>query len=758
MKLDFILIWCLFSFKSGKGICSFGEKVSDQPCSALPHTQLKDLSKQECVALVWASGKWGGTNLCTICNTHRNQLLGEIDPPQGPEPKQVCFNPFNNHYKKVTTVRKVTYLMALKAKERGKIIPVNNWLCTSCRTEVLEMSKLTSSPVNTGDSPPAGGDNEGGSTPCSAPSPKMLKIDATQNLLSIGLSPIEVMQRSKSARVKEAKRKMETHNEKLVENVCILFDLQPEDLEELSEDYQQLLIKVKVKLEKSSRQEKIQLLTLAPPSWSPRYTANYFGVSRFFAAKAAELRSKHGILAMPEVIHRKRLDDAVKTAVKNFFESGDNSRMLPGKKDKVSIGKGVSMQKVLLLSNLKELFQLFKKENPSYKIGFSTFCSLRPKWCVLAGSSGTHNVCVCKSHQNVKLLLHALSFLEDYRDIIESIVCDSQNRKCMLRLCTSCPKLDDIIEKITKKLLENMDLEEDATEEDIAEILSHKVEYQEWLNTDRTELQSSTASLSELIEKTARKLLDLIPHHYINIKQKEYLADQKKNLSSNKVIVLMDFSMNYTSTVQDAIQAHHWAKRQATVHPVVIYYKDSENKLQHKSMCFISDDLDHDTAQVLLAQKHITDWIKTNLPHVEEVEYMTDGCAEQYKNCKAFLNLCRHEEMFGLKARWSFFATSHGKSPCDGIGGTVKREATRASLQRPLGNQILDAQKLFEFCIEHLSKEILFIFLKKETLQAKRLELKLFGTQPTTVPGTRSFHCFFPIGGKFHKPVKYLIF
>ena len=39
------------------------------------------------------------------------------------------------------------------------------------------------------------------------------------------------------------------------------------------------------------------------------------------------------------------------------------------------------------------------------------------------------------------------------------------------------------------------------------------------------------------------------------------------------------------------------------------------------------------------------------------------------------------------------FATSHGKQPCDGIGGTVKRLTAKASLQRPINNQILDAQK-----------------------------------------------------------------
>ena len=42
-----------------------------------------------------------------------------------------------------------------------------------------------------------------------------------------------------------------------------------------------------------------------------------------------------------------------------------------------------------------------------------------------------------------------------------------------------------------------------------------------------------------------------------------------------------------------------------------------------------------------------------------------------------------------MEAEWHFFATSHGKSPCDGIGGTTKRLAARASLQSAADNQIL---------------------------------------------------------------------
>ena len=83
--------------------------------------------------------------------------------------------------------------------------------------------------------------------------------------------------------------------------------------------------------------------------------------------------------------------------------------------------------------------------------------------------------------------------------------------------------------------------------------------------------------------------------------------------------------------------------------------------------------------------------------------YFSDGCAGQYKNCKNFVNLCLHEQDFDITAEWHFFATSHGKGPCDGLGGTVKRLAARASLQRCSDgyyqDQILTAKAFFGFRI-----------------------------------------------------------
>ena len=45
--------------------------------------------------------------------------------------------------------------------------------------------------------------------------------------------------------------------------------------------------------------------------------------------------------------------------------------------------------------NLQELYTAFKEKHPNVNIGFSKFCAMRPKWCVLAGSKMTQSVCLC---------------------------------------------------------------------------------------------------------------------------------------------------------------------------------------------------------------------------------------------------------------------------------------------------------------------------------------------------------------------------
>ena len=68
-----------------------------------------------------------------------------------------------------------------------------------------------------------------------------------------------------------------------------------------------------------------------------------------------------------------------------------------GRKDFVSVKQGeqrLHIQKRLVLSNLREAYQLFKDRFPTETVEFSKFADLRPRHCILAGASGIHSVCL----------------------------------------------------------------------------------------------------------------------------------------------------------------------------------------------------------------------------------------------------------------------------------------------------------------------------------------------------------------------------
>ena len=83
-------------------------------------------------------------------------------------------------------------------------------------------------------------------------------------------------------------------------------------------------------------------------------------------------------------------------------------------------------------------------------------------------------------------------------------------------------------------------------------------------------------------------------------------------------------------------------------------------------------------------------------------------CTRQYKNRKNFINLYHHIVDFAVDAEWMVYATNHRKSPCDGIGGFVKRHVAKRSFQRPLDNQLLNYEAIIDLCIENI-KDIHFV-------------------------------------------------
>lgn len=131
--------------------------------------------------------------------------------------------------------------------------------------------------------------------------------------------------------------------------------------------------------------------------------------------------------------------------VQNFYLREDISRMLPGKKDYVSVKladvKREHRQKRLLLFKIGEAHELFKEES-NVQIGKSKFAELRPPQ-VIPSSAFDHEVCICKYHENIDLLLQGLSRLGtsgciSSEEAVAKTVCSLDSCKCIDRVCNSC--------------------------------------------------------------------------------------------------------------------------------------------------------------------------------------------------------------------------------------------------------------------------------------------------------------------------------
>jgi hypothetical protein len=105
--------------------------------------------------------------------------------------------------------------------------------------------------------------------------------------------------------------------------------------------------------------------------------------------------------------HFTYIDEAT-TSVKSFYNSDEVSRIMPGKKKKITYQLKSVVSKYMnrnYCCAIWKSYTLILKIYIQESVGFLKFASLHPRYCIMAGASGTHSVRVCTVHQNVKLML-----------------------------------------------------------------------------------------------------------------------------------------------------------------------------------------------------------------------------------------------------------------------------------------------------------------------------------------------------------------
>ena len=154
-------------------------------------------------------------------------------------------------------------------------------------------------------------------------------------------------------------------------------------------------------------------------------------------------------------------------------------------------------------------------QNPGYKIGFSSFATLRPKHCVLPAVSGPHNVCVRTVCENTKLMIMRLQNINqemtnvDY--FVRKIVCENAYENCYLNICSKCPD-SEIIPELLKTVLEQN--------------LVQEMIYRKWTTTDRAEMKTFKVTAEKFVRKFIICLKKYKVHNFIAKAQSSCLTLQ----------------------------------------------------------------------------------------------------------------------------------------------------------------------------------------------------------------------------------------
>lgn len=352
--------------------------------------------------------------------------------------------------------------------------------------------------------------------------------------------------------------------------------------------------------------------------------------------------------------------------------------------------------------------------------------------------------CVCLYHQNVKLIFESLRISKipifeenkSYRDFLDLLRCADPSDKCKLNECENCPGItgnefmigiyDHLFYRLQDEGIEN-------------------VTYKQWMNSGAgLRLETVTRPTHEFIDDFCEQLVELNRHDFIATMQSEYLKQLKTQLKDHEIIALLDFSENLSFDKQFQIQSYYYSKPQYTIHPICFYYKEN-NEVKNKSLIIIAESLKHDINAVYLFQTKLVEYLRRERGSTRKIIFLSDGAASQYKNKKKFLNICLFKKDFNLEAEWHFFATSHGKSPCDALGSSFKRNARNRNMQNAL-EPIDSAKKLYDFSQTIKNSKVEYIYCNQnEYDQIEKSYRKRFNQGIRAVEGTQSLHAFKPI-------------
>ncbi|CAM4848084.1 unnamed protein product, partial [Rotaria magnacalcarata] len=145
-------------------------------------------------------------------------------------------------------------------------------------------------------------------------------------------------------------------------------------------------------------------------------------------------------------------------------------------------------------------------------------------------------------------------------------------------------------------------------------------------------------------------------HVFLKRAQSSLFQGLKENTNDRKYLLQVDYAENFAMDQQDAIQSAHWNTR-----TLPIFTAHAWCGANNYCFAFVSDNVTHDKYCVDVCLNNIISKLKQYLPDLEEIMFVSDGAASQFKQRYLFQNMTRLMVEHYLKLSGNFFATSHGK-------------------------------------------------------------------------------------------------
>ncbi|CAF1608935.1 unnamed protein product, partial [Didymodactylos carnosus] len=354
-------------------------------------------------------------------------------------------------------------------------------------------------------------------------------------------------------------------------------------------------------------------------------------------------------------------------------------------------------------------------------ISKSTFQELRPRF-VLYKSTLAHRICICVHHENIHLLINALSKhvtglkAGDLSAFTSMLICDVDDEKCMSSKCIICKNYfkDHITEKVIDKNVQ--------------------IGWFQWSN-ESGRARKEEFEVDDCVKVLKGKIKSYLWHVFIKHEQSNYFEYIKQNAGDKTVVIQVDYAENFTMDEQNQIQSAHWSKKQLSIFTAYAWCSGSGGDVGF-SFGLVSNNTTHDKFSVATCLDVIVNEIKSYVPDVNEIIFFSDGAASQFKNRFLLRYLTYMMDDNAVDISWNFFASSHGKGVVDGIGGTLKRLVWSEMMA---GKRCTSASDFVQICNEK-TKTIIVGQITNAQIDVTIAKLSYMFDQTCSVPVIRKLH------------------